>query len=106
MSGFSWHCIDGAVQLAEGQMLGTSINGKSLVICRSRDGYHVLDGICTHAFANLHEGRLRGYRLICPLHGGSFDCRTGQVLGAPAVAPLGVYRVRVTQGGLEVELPL
>jgi nitrite reductase/ring-hydroxylating ferredoxin subunit len=101
----SWHRVDGASELQQGQMLETTIAGKLLAICRTQDGYHALDGICTHAFAHMAEGRLRGYRMICPLHGASFDCRTGNVLGAPAVGPLKVYSVRVTETGIEVEVP-
>ena len=41
------------------------------------------------------EGRLRGFGLICPLHGASFDCRSGAVLGAPASKPLACWQVKV-----------
>jgi 3-phenylpropionate/trans-cinnamate dioxygenase ferredoxin subunit len=54
----------------------------------------------------MHEGRLRGNRLICPLHGASFDCRSGAVLGAPATSPLATFAVRVSDDGtVEVGLP-
>ena len=61
-----------------------------------------VQNVCTHAYAKLHEGRLRGSRLICPLHGASFDCRNGAVLGPPAVVPLKTYRVRIHDGYVEV----
>jgi 3-phenylpropionate/trans-cinnamate dioxygenase ferredoxin subunit len=51
----------------------------------------------------MDEGRLRGTRVICPLHGASFDVRTGAVLGAPANAPLTRYPVRVVDGRIEVQ---
>lgn len=90
--------------LAEGKMHRCTIAGREIVICRSRDGLHALDNICSHAFARMDEGRLRGTRLICPLHGASFDVRDGRVLGAPASQPLACHRVRVVDGQIEVSV--
>ena len=86
-------------------MLEIDLGERSVVICRSKEGWHALDNICTHAFAKMHEGRLRGFRLIRPLHGASFDCRSGAVLGAPATAPLKTYPIRVVGDDIEVALP-
>jgi nitrite reductase/ring-hydroxylating ferredoxin subunit len=85
-------------------MKACNINGRAVVVCRTRDGLFALDNICTHAFARVSEGRLRGFRLICPLHGASFDARTGKVLGAPAVRPLACHGVRIVDGMVEVRL--
>ena len=56
----------------------------------------------SHAYARLCEGRLRGTRLICPLHGASFDVRDGRVLGPPAAQPLAAFALRVTDGRIEL----
>ena len=65
-----------------------TLGGAAVLLCHTRDGVHAVENICTHAYARLDEGRLRGHRLICPLHGASFDARTGAVLGAPATQAL------------------
>jgi nitrite reductase/ring-hydroxylating ferredoxin subunit len=91
-----------SAELPEGQMRACQLGGRELVICRTRDGLFALDNICTHALARLSEGRLRGQRLICPLHGASFDVRDGRVLGAPAQQPLKTYQVRVHDDRIEV----
>ena len=91
-------------EIAEGQMLVRTINGREIVICRTRHGIYALDNICTHAYARLNEGRLRGTRLICPLHGASFDVRDGRPLGAPATRPLITHELRVVAGCIEVIL--
>jgi nitrite reductase/ring-hydroxylating ferredoxin subunit len=93
-----------AVDIAEGRMQAFVIGGREILVCHSREGWFALDNICTHAYGRLNEGRLRGCRLICPLHGGSFDIRDGSVLGAPATAPLASHRVRVVDGQVEVSL--
>jgi 3-phenylpropionate/trans-cinnamate dioxygenase ferredoxin subunit len=91
-------------QLAEGAMHGCVVQGRDIVVCHTRAGVFALDNVCTHAYARLSEGRLRGTRLICPLHGASYDARNGSVLGAPAVQPLTVHPVRVVDGTIEVAI--
>lgn len=88
----------------EGSMLEVDVGSRSVVLCRTREGWFALDNVCTHAYAKLSEGRLRKMRLICPLHGGAFDCRTGAVIGSPAVVPLRTYAVRVIGDEVEVAL--
>ena len=97
-------CTIPLAEIAEGQMLVRTINGREIVICRTRHGIYALDNICTHAYARLNEGRLRGTRLICPLHGASFDVRDGRPLGAPATRPLTTHELRVVADRIEVIL--
>jgi nitrite reductase/ring-hydroxylating ferredoxin subunit len=80
------------------------LEGREIVICHTREGVFALDNICTHAHARMCEGRLRATRLICPLHGASFDVRDGRVLGAPAVVALRTYPLRIVNGTIEISL--
>lgn len=106
MGELTWHAAGNLSQLAEGKMMGVELGGRAIVVCRTKDGITALDNVCSHAYALMHEGRLRGNRLICPLHGASFDCRSGAVLGAPATSPLATFAVRVSDDGtVEVGLP-
>ncbi len=91
-------------ELPEGQMRAVEIGQHALVLCHTKEGWFALDDVCTHAYAKMHEGRLRGHRLICPLHGASFDCRSGAVLGAPAIESLKTYRVRCVGDDVEIGL--
>lgn len=88
----------------DGGTLEINLGSRNILLCRTREGWFAVDNVCTHAYAKLSEGRLRKTRLTCPLHGGSFDCRTGAAIGAPAVVALGTYVVRVT--GEEVQIAL
>ena len=90
--------------LAEGKMLAADVGGRDVLVCHTKDGWFALDNVCTHAYARLNEGRLRGFRVVCPLHGASFDCRNGAVLGAPAVQPLKIHAVRIVGEDVEVAL--
>jgi nitrite reductase/ring-hydroxylating ferredoxin subunit len=91
-------------ELPEGAMRVHALDDREILICRTKQGVYALDNICTHAFARLCEGRLRGTRLICPLHGASFDVRDGRVLGAPATRALGAHEVRVVGERIEISV--
>jgi len=94
-----------ALKLAELPLAGMRaclIRGREIVVCHTREGVFALDNICTHAHARLCEGRLRATRLVCPLHGASFDVRDGRVLGPPAVVPLSTHAIRTVDGTVEV----
>jgi 3-phenylpropionate/trans-cinnamate dioxygenase ferredoxin subunit len=90
--------------LPEKALRACELGGREIVLCHSQAGIFALDNVCTHAFARLCEGRLRGVRLICPLHGASFDVRDGHVLGAPATQPLVTHQVRIVDGKIEVAI--
>jgi nitrite reductase/ring-hydroxylating ferredoxin subunit len=91
-------------ELPLGSMRARMVGGREILICRTREGVFALDNICTHAHARLCEGRLRATRLVCPLHGTSFDIRDGRVLGPPADSPLPTHAVRVVDDAIEVAL--
>ena len=100
----AWHRVAPAADFAEGRMEAFEISGREILVCNSREGWFALDNICTHAYGRLNEGRLRGCRLICPLHGASFDIRDGSVLGAPATTPLARHRLRVVDCHVEISV--
>jgi 3-phenylpropionate/trans-cinnamate dioxygenase ferredoxin subunit len=102
MSEPNFRRVAAAADVPEGQARAVTVDGRDVVVCHTREGWHALDNVCTHAYARLSEGRLRGFRLICPLHGASFDCRSGAVLGAPAIQPLKTYPVRCVEDQIEV----
>jgi nitrite reductase/ring-hydroxylating ferredoxin subunit len=87
-----------------GSMRSCVLDDRELLICHTREGLFALDNICTHAHARLCEGRLRATRLVCLLHGASFDVRDGRVLAAPAEVALPTYALRVVADTIEVAL--
>ena len=91
--------------LPEGGLLGVEVDGRPLVLANVAGIVHALDGICTHMDAGLAEGALFEECLMCPVHGGEFDVRTGEAITSPAVEPLGTHEVRVEAGGIFVAKP-
>jgi 3-phenylpropionate/trans-cinnamate dioxygenase ferredoxin subunit len=90
--------------LRAGRMRSWVLGGRDILICHTSHGLFAIDNVCTHAYARLSEGRLRGTRVICPLHGACFDVRDGHALGSPAEKALAVHVVRVVGGIIEVAI--
>jgi nitrite reductase/ring-hydroxylating ferredoxin subunit/dissimilatory sulfite reductase (desulfoviridin) alpha/beta subunit len=57
---------------------------------------------CPHAGGSLGRGAVDGWSVSCPLHGATFDLRSGEALGGPADAPVPVHPVRVEDGEVRV----
>lgn len=92
-------------ELREGRMRACTVEGREILVCRTKAGVFALDNVCTHAFARMSEGSLRGTQLTCPLHGARFDVRDGRVLRGPATQPLKTYATRIVDGAVEVTIP-
>jgi 3-phenylpropionate/trans-cinnamate dioxygenase ferredoxin subunit len=85
-------------------MRAARVAGGEVLICHTPAGLYALDATCSHACARMDEGRLRGTRLTCALHGAAFDAASGAVLKGPALVPLRTHAVRVVAGCVEVGL--
>lgn len=81
------------------------VGDSRILIAHTSDGFFALADACTHADSRLSHGRLRGCRIVCPLHGAAFDVRDGRVLKGPATRPVPSYPLRVVDDRLEVSLP-
>ena len=79
------------------------VDGLAVVVCRFRDEYFAVENRCSHALSTFDEGRLRGYRIMCPLHGATFDIRDGSCTGAPATLPIRSLPLRITGGIIEID---
>jgi nitrite reductase/ring-hydroxylating ferredoxin subunit len=85
--------------LMPGQMMRFELDGLDpLLLINDGGDFRLLDDDCTHAIASLSEGRLEGNLLFCPLHGGSFDIRTGKACSLPCKQALRSFPVMVEDG--------
>lgn len=97
-----YHYLARVDDIPAGQSRRFEVGGSEILVCHAKGEFFAVENICTHAYAQLHEGRLRGYRLICPLHGASFDIRDGSVKGKPAFVPLASYSLKIEDGEISV----
>ena len=91
-------------EIPDGGSKSFQVSGHDILICHTKGEFFAVENKCSHAMAKLEGGRLRAYRLICPLHGASFDVRDGSVTGKPATEPIKVHRLRVIGGRIQLSL--
>lgn len=101
----TWYRIGVLEELATGEVSTHALGERELAVCRTPEGVFVIEDRCPHAEARMSEGRLRGCRITCPMHGASFDVRDGSVHRGPAREPLHTFPVRVESGMVEVLIP-
>jgi nitrite reductase (NADH) small subunit len=63
-----------------------------------------VSALCPHEDGPLAEGWLEGDAVVCPWHGFDFDLDSGACRVADDLS-VAVYRTRVSDGVVEVELP-
>ena len=63
-----------------------------------------VSALCPHEDGPLADGWLEGDTVVCPWHGFDFDIATGACRVADDLS-IAVYRTRVSDGIVEVELP-
>ena len=88
--------------LPVGKTLCVETGGTEVLLCHTSEGVFAVDNICSHADARLCEGKLKGQKIICPLHGAAFDVSDGSALTRPAVRSIASYKVRLEEGDIFV----
>jgi nitrite reductase/ring-hydroxylating ferredoxin subunit len=91
--------------LAPGEKKSVRIGDRRMLLVNVGGGYYAVDDLCTHAYAVLSKGQLYGDEIVCPLHGSSFNIRTGAVLTPPASKSLTLYEVRLKGNDILVGPP-
>ncbi len=89
-------------EIPDGSSKAFQVSGHDILICHIKDEFFAVENKCSHAGAKLVDGRLRAYRLICPLHGACFDVRDGSVKGPPATRPIRAFPLRAIGGRIRV----
>lgn len=86
--------ICGRSDVDSGQMLRLDLPGLPPLAAFNVNGeIHCTSNICTHQLAILTDGFFEADVVECPLHGGSFNVRTGAAVDFPCEKPLKTYRV-------------
>jgi 3-phenylpropionate/trans-cinnamate dioxygenase ferredoxin subunit len=104
MSGQVFTAVAAVQDIEEKNFTTFETDGIGIVICRFRDEYFAIENRCSHALSTFDEGRMRGYRIMCPLHGATFDIRDGSCTGLPATKAIRSFPLRVVDGMIEVAI--
>ncbi len=87
------------------QVIAVEVEGYDLVLFKMSEGWGALEDTCSHEFSKLSEGEIWNDRVYCNKHGSSFDCRSGEVRGLPALEDIPAYAIEQRGEELWVELP-
>ncbi|GAB4206793.1 MAG: bifunctional 3-phenylpropionate/cinnamic acid dioxygenase ferredoxin subunit [Roseiflexaceae bacterium] len=84
-------------EIPENSARAFEFEGERIAIYNCGGRFYAIANICTHAYAELHEGFFDtdDCSIECPLHGARFSIETGAVLALPAYQPLQTYEVKI-----------
>ena len=85
----------GVGDLQPGEKKLVRIAGERVLLCNYDGQYYAVSDGCTHENGMLSRGLLYEHEVACPLHGATFDVRTGEVITPPAMEGLTVYPVKI-----------
>lgn len=77
------------------EALKVEVEGKQIALVVADGEVHAVSNVCTHEYAELHEGFVEGHEIECPLHGSIFDVRSGEVKSLPATENLPTFPVKI-----------
>ena len=94
-TGDAWHAVAKLSELEPEYPFQVKIGRTEFALCLIGGQVFAVDNICSHAFARLSDGEVEDFDILCPLHGGRFDVRTGQPTAAPCSVPIRVVPAKV-----------
>ena len=78
----------------ENSVIRVAVAGRRPVAVYNLDGeFYATDDRCSHGDALLSSGMVEGGLIVCPLHFGSFDIRTGAAVDPPCSREVEIFRV-------------
>ena len=91
-------------QLHEKRGTLVCVNGEDIAIFRINGNLYAINNVCAHQhFSMLHDGRVEEFSVTCPMHGWTYDMRTGKsITGEGRVA---VYNVKIDGDDVLIEIP-
>jgi len=81
-----------------------TVNSVDIVVFLSEDEFHAIENVCPHQrFSLFHQAVCDHHVVTCPMHGWSFDLRTGR--GVTGNGNVRTFDVRLDDGKLYVQTP-
>ena len=91
-----------AKDLPPGKSLSVEFGGERVALFNVDGTLYAIGDSCTHVGGPLSQGQVSGTSVICPLHGATFDLKTGNATTAPGSGAVKCYPVRAE--GDEIQL--
>lgn len=87
-----------------GEVRTFRVGRQDLAVVRTDEGVFAIQDECSHGSVPLSDGDVSDCTIECMAHGSRFDLRTGEPLELPAVAPVPVFPVQITNDQVLVDL--
>jgi len=72
------HRIAAVQDLKEKKGFLTKIKGEEISVFKIGGEFFAIGNVCPHQhFSKLHDGEVRDFTVTCPMHGWTYDLRTG-----------------------------
>ena len=88
--------------LSPGQATTVEVGGRKVALANVEGTFCAVQDECPHAGASLGGGTVEGWSLRCPLHGATFDLRSGEVVDGPTDQAARTHAVAVEEGVVKV----
>jgi 3-phenylpropionate/trans-cinnamate dioxygenase ferredoxin subunit len=95
------------VDVAAGEARRFDVDGRLVAVVNLGDeGFRAVDAVCSHEHYYLDEGEVDVDEgtIECPKHGSTFDQTTGRPIVLPAIAPVEVFPVTVSDDEVLIEV--
>ncbi|HEX2122138.1 MAG TPA: Rieske 2Fe-2S domain-containing protein [Thermoanaerobaculia bacterium] len=92
------------IEIPLGRVKACEVDGRSIALYHTSDGFFASDNTCPHRGGPLSEGDLSGNEITCPWHLWGFDVVSGVCPGNPEIG-LVTFEVRVEGDSVQVRLP-
>jgi len=91
----------------EGEARRFPLDGRLIAVVNlGEEGFRALDAICSHERYFLDEGEVDPdmETIECPKHGSTFDLTTGKAVTLPAIKPVEVFPVTLSDDDILIEV--
>ena len=100
-----WKAVLAASELSERKLKRVEVDGKGVLLYRTKSDIFAIGSVCSHAGGPLEEGKVEGNCVSCPWHDSVFDLRDGSIVHGPATQAQPRFEVRERDGEIEIRLP-
>jgi nitrite reductase/ring-hydroxylating ferredoxin subunit len=91
----TWRCVARLHELESEYPKRVEVGAHEIALYLVNGEVYATGDVCSHAYARLSDGHVEGFEVVCPLHGGGFDVRTGEALSEPCTEPITVFDCRL-----------
>jgi nitrite reductase/ring-hydroxylating ferredoxin subunit len=97
------HRIARVKELKEKRGFLTRVDGEEISVFKIDGNVFAIGNVCPHQhFSMLHEGEVAGFNLTCPMHGWTYDLRTGKSTNASGCVK--IFPVEIKDGFATIQV--